>query len=137
MFKFRIVFLLILLGCILPLTGFAGEYDGSKPMLCAIIDVYECTIENACQPLKPSDLMIPRFLHIDVKKKVITGKLEDGTLRSVDINVISHEVENLILQGNQSGRAWSMVIQEETGKTTFNVSEKGVSVVCFGESIIP
>ncbi len=137
MFKLKLFIIVLILGCFFPLSGFAAEFDGAKPILCTVTDVYECTVENACQQLRPSDLLIPRFLSIDVKNKVITGKLEDGTPRTVDILEIAHDSGNLILQGHQKGRAWSMVIREETGKATFSISEKGMSVVCFGESILP
>lgn len=42
---------------------------------------------------------------------------------------------NLILQGVQNGKGWSMVITEATGKTTIAVSDNQVGFVVFGACI--
>jgi hypothetical protein len=42
---------------------------------------------------------------------------------------------SLILQGVESGRAWSMVIAKETGKTSATVFDDQVGFVIFGACI--
>jgi hypothetical protein len=121
--------------CLYPASVPAGSFDGSKPFVCAIITAHECTTSNECKQVNVQRIDCPRFLTVDVGKKIITGKTEDLSVRNVEIKSISHVDANLILQGIQKGRAWSMVVAETTGKVTLSVSGKGESFVLFGECI--
>ena len=48
--KNRTLILLILTAMILmPLTAMAGTFDGSQPVICAVIETFECDEGIACQ----------------------------------------------------------------------------------------
>ncbi len=43
-----------------------------------------------------------------------------------------HNPGNLIMQGGEAGRGWTLVISEETGKMSATISEDRVGFVIFG-----
>ena len=52
----------------------AGKYDGSKPMLCAVTAVSECTKDGNCERSAPQEgNNLPGFVRIDVKGKLLSG----------------------------------------------------------------
>jgi hypothetical protein len=133
----KICAIILFIVCMVPLSSHAGNFDGTKPFLCAVLDVHECIVNNDCKQVTLQSVNCPRFLNVDVKKKMITGMLEDENIRKVAIKSVNHLEGNLILQGMQEGRAWSMVIAEKTGKMTLSVSGKDVGFVFFGECLAP
>jgi hypothetical protein len=46
----------------------AGDFDGSKPLLCAIIEIYDCGAEGECEKATPGEVDAPRFFKIDFKQ---------------------------------------------------------------------
>lgn len=35
--------------CVMPLVAVAGDFNGSKPLLCAVVETYECGPGGDCQ----------------------------------------------------------------------------------------
>jgi hypothetical protein len=50
------------------------------------------------------------------------------------IKNFEHTNGNMLLQGSENGRGWTMVISEETGKVSATVSDDQVGFVIFGAS---
>jgi len=96
----------------------AGDFDGSKPLICSVIRTVACPRDDEISKGTAEDVDLPQFLFIDFEKKLVTGKTAEGDVRETKIESIRHEGGQLILQGVQRGRAWSAVINEETGKAT-------------------
>ena len=58
----------------------AGKYDGSKPMLCAITAMSECTADGKCERSVPqAGNNLPTFVRVDVKGGLLTDN--DGSGR--------------------------------------------------------
>ncbi|MEE8415372.1 MAG: hypothetical protein V3S05_03795, partial [Desulfobacterales bacterium] len=57
---------------------------------------------------------------------------ESGSIRTTKIRNLERLDNRLILQGIQSGRAWSMVINVTTGKVTLSASDEQAGFVIFG-----
>ena len=125
--------------CIFLMPGLvvAGEFDGSKPLICALIETYECAAGEECQRGLPSHIDVPQFFKLDFKKKKISGTTEDGEARTASIESMTHLEGNLILQGVQNGRAWSMVINETTGKCIITASDDQAGFIVFGACTRP
>jgi hypothetical protein len=105
--------------CLLCNTrAWAGDFDGSKPLICSVIRTIDCPRDDEISKGTAEDVNLPQFLFIDFEKKLVTGKTAEGDVRETKIESIKHEDGQLILQGVQRGKAWSAVINEETGKTT-------------------
>jgi hypothetical protein len=127
---------LVLLGLLVtPLPVTAGDFDGSKPLLCAVTEALECGPDGECRRESAEEVNIPQFLRIDFKKKTISGTLESGEVRTAKIENMARSDGKLILQGVQNGKGWSMVITEATGKMTVTASDDRAGFVVFGACI--
>lgn len=133
------VILTFLIICMVSPAVMAGDFDGSKPLLCAVIEVIECSPGGGCQKVKAQDIDIPRFLRINFEKKTISGRLASGEVRATMIEHMEHVDGKLILQGAEDrrqdvrdGLGWSMGISEETGDVVLTASGDQVGFVVFG-----
>lgn len=125
--------LILVLGCAHAAQS-AGPFDGSKTLICSVDDVADCGQEGICLKGNAADVNLPALARIDVKGKKITaasGELPDDG-ESVPIATVHRENGNLVLQGGQAGRGWSMVISETSGRSTFAVADSGFAVLAFG-----
>jgi len=128
---------LVLFVFLLPLTCFADDFDGSKPLICAVIEDFDCIPGDECLSGTAESINIPQFLRIDFKEKTITGTRQSGEVRSVEIGRMERVDGKVIFQGIQDGKAWSMVITEATGKMTITAADDQVGFVVFGACTTP
>jgi hypothetical protein len=110
-------------------TRAAGPFDGSVPLLCATIDLMECSAGGECQRRTAEDINLPRFLNVDFKAQSLVSA--DGN-RTAPIQRVERMNGRLILQGGQEGRAWSIVIEEATGKLSAGVVDQEGAFAVFG-----
>ena len=114
----------------------AGKYDGSATMLCAVTAISECTADGRCQRSQPQvGNNLPTFMRVDVKGKVL--RADDGSGRKTDIKASSVVDDQLMLQGIENGKAWSMVIKSDTGRWGGAVVEDDGSFALFGACTLP
>jgi hypothetical protein len=114
----------------------AGKYDGSAPMLCAVTAVSECTADGKCERSAPqAGNNLPTFMRVDVKGRVL--RADDGSGRKTEIKVSSIVDDQLMLQGIENGKAWSMVIKSDTGRWGGSVVEDDGSFALFGACTLP
>ena len=117
-------------------AGAAGKYDGSAPMLCAVTAVSECTADGNCQRSQPqAGNNLPTFMRVGLKAKVL--RADDGSGRKTDIKGSSVVDDQLMLQGIENGKAWSMVIKSDTGRWGGAVVEDDGSFALFGACTLP
>ena len=129
-FKF---FCLSVAAFLLPFPLAATSLDGSKPLLCATIDAIECAgLSAECHVGTAETVNLAQFLRIDLQGKKIEAVRQGG--ESVSSTIVNHKRENgkMILQGIESGRGWSLVIVEETGKMSATIAGDQVAFVVFG-----
>ena len=130
--KKTIIMIALGLGICSALCVQAGDFDGSKPLICAVLNTVACPRNDAVAKGDAESVNLPQFFHIDFAKKLITGKGPDGDVRTTKIDKITHEDGQLILQGVQKGKAWSAVIDEKTGKTVIVGAANDIGIVVFG-----
>ena len=136
--KLTIVALSMLLAG-LPLTLVAaGIYDGSRPMMCATIEVVECVPRGGCQPVPAESVDAPRFIEVDVSKNKLSARFANGE-RSSEIERTEAVDGKLMLQGVEDGReterdgiGWTLSITEERGDMVLTGSGDNVAFVIFG-----
>jgi hypothetical protein len=138
----KLMGLALLCVCILPLSAFAGAFDGSKPLYCSLADAIECVPGVECQEVMPESVNLPNFLKIDFKKKRITATKEGGVQRTSKIENRERIDGKLIMQGAEDGVAgvrdglgWSIAISESTGKMVLTGSGDQFGLVVFGACI--
>ncbi len=123
--------------CLAFTTATAGDFDGSKPFICAVINLFECQAGGTCEPVALEATNLPRFLRIDCKNKSVSGTLAGGTVRTTNIEGMEHLNGLLILQGTENGKAWSMSVNEESGKAVLSAVGEDVAFVVFGACVLP
>ncbi len=128
----KILILLILGIFCLPLQSMAGDFDASKPLICAVIETFECGPGADCQRGTAESISMPQFLKVNFEEKTISSTPESGSIRTTKIRNLERLDNRLILQGIQNGRAWSMVINVTTGKVTLSASDEQAGFVVFG-----
>ena len=110
----------------------AANYDGSAPLICAIIEAFECSVKNDCTESTAEEMNIPQFFRLDFKNKMLRNPEEKNEKKETAIRNIEHDKGALILQGMENGRGWSIVIDEDTGKMSASISENTGGFVIFG-----
>jgi hypothetical protein len=135
--KLMIWTLLWIVITVLPAS--AGDFDGSKPLLGAVIDVVECAPGGECEQVMAEEIDIPRFIRINFDEKTISATAKSGVVRSTQIKRMEHIDGKLILQGAEDGvegvrdgLGWSMAIAEDTGRFVLTASGDQVGFVVFG-----
>ena len=122
----------------------AGNFDGSKELICAVMDLVECQPGGKCQQVTNEEVGIPHFFRIDFKKKKISATFADGSSRSstvenfekIDGKVIIQGAEDGI-EGERDGLGWSLAIAEDTGKMVLSAAGDAVGFVMFGACTLP
>jgi 6-phosphogluconate dehydrogenase len=140
----KIFGLTLMIICMFSLPAMAGDFDGSKPLICAVMDLVECQPGGKCQQVTAEDVGIPHFLKINFKEKQISATHADGSKRSTAIENFEKIDGKLIIQGAEDGIegvrdgvGWSLAISEETGKTVLTASGDAVGFVIFGACTLP
>ncbi len=110
--------------------GVSAAIDGSGPVLCALISPLECGTEEGCQPTTLETLDLPTFIRVDFASNTISGT-RSGEEKTVPVQHLARKDGAIFLQGVQQ-RAWSIVINEETGKMSLTASGGREAFVIFG-----
>ena len=108
-------------------TAIAGDFDGSKLLICAPVEAMECHTGEGCEPGTPDDVGAPAFMRVDFAKKVIVGPKRTSPIRSMD-----KEEKQILLQGTELGLAWSMALNSADGKMVLTLSNRDGAFVLFG-----
>jgi len=116
-----------------PGTVGATELDGKSNIICAATDVVACAAGPGCVEGSARSFELPEFMLVDVKAKIVHARTQ-GDPRKVasPIRVAEKTNTQLVLQGLENGRAWSMTIDQNSGRMTTTVSGEAVSFMIFG-----
>ncbi len=137
----KIVVAIFALLCIstTPLLSIAGDFDGSKPLLCTVIDVSECIMGERCKEVTAEEINLPRYLWINVDKKIIQSQKTGDDARKSPIEHVKNLDGKLMLQGAEQGWenvrdgfGWTIAIMEDTGQMVLTASGYLVAEVAFG-----
>lgn len=122
-----------------PILSMAGDFDGSKPLLCTVIDVTECIMGEKCKEVTAEEINLPRYLWINVGKKTIRSQKTGDDARKSPIEHVNTLDGKLMLQGAEQGWddvrdgfGWTITIMEDTGQMVLTASGDLVGEVAFG-----
>ena len=126
--------LVVLTGMFLfPLQAMAADFDGSKPLACAVIEAIACAPGEGCKKGWAEDLNLPQFLTVDFGKKLISGdRPNEGGRLEAAIMARTTQDGSIILQGAQNGRGWNLTLEERNGRMTVAAAGKDGGFVLFG-----
>ena len=128
-----ILFVSILMYVVIaPLVVLAGDFDGSKPLICAAVSTVSCSDGNKCHQGTAEDIDFPQFLRIDFAKNKVTATRSPQIEQVTEIRSMERLEGELILQGVEGGRGWSMSIWEATGKMVITASGQEEGFIVFG-----
>ena len=113
-------------------AGWADDLTDSSKFLCASVQATMCFENGECVVDVPWNLNIPDFIEVDLEAKQLSTTKASSQNRVTPIEHVKRQDGNIFLQGFEMGRAFSWVIDEETGQLTVAVAFEGISVAVFG-----
>ena len=131
MSKLTAIYLALGLGLV-PYARAAASFDGSVPLICALIEVMDCEPGADCQRGVPESVNLPQFIKLNFTEKTLSTTEAAQKQQSTAIKNIEQFDSRMILQGVEGSRAWSMVIAKETGKMSATVADDQAGFVIFG-----
>ena len=142
--KAKIYGMMAIIIWVFPFTAVAGDFDGSKELICAVMDLVECGPGGKCQQVTAEAAGIPHFFKINFEDKKIRTTHADGSKRSTDIENFEKIDGKIIIQGAEDGIegvrdgvGWSLAIAEDSGKMVLTASGDEVGFVVFGACTKP
>jgi hypothetical protein len=126
----RSVLLAVLLLASMPLL--ADDIRGATRLLCTSVQATVCSMDGDCEIGAPWNWNVPQFIEVDLRGKKLSTTKASGENRSTTIANLQREDGLLFLQGIEQGRAFSFVIQEDTGFASIAVARKDITVSVFG-----
>jgi hypothetical protein len=110
----------------------AGEFDGSRVLICAPVQAFDCAAGEDCAKGLPDEVGAPPFMRIDVPNKAVIGPKRTSSILFVD-----KSDTQLLLQGTELGYAWGIVVDQETGRMTATLANRENAIVLFGACTVP
>ena len=117
--------------------AFAGRIDGQSPMICAVTEVVECDAIGNCVRDLPQNMNIPDFIHVDFDARRMSATRPDGEEVETEILNMTVDDANIVLQGVQGGKGWSLLANQSDGHMTLTASDLDAAFVMFGACIVP
>jgi len=93
----------------------AEGLDGSSDIVCAVMRVVACLENGECLEGQAKTFEIPVLYIIDADKNVLRGTYESGEKAVSPIKNKELNGEQLVLQGVENGRGWSVAVNTVTG----------------------
>jgi hypothetical protein len=110
----------------------AGDFDGSRILICAPVQAFDCAAGEDCGKGLPEEIGAPAFMRIDVANKAVIGPKRTSPILWTD-----ESDTQLVLQGNELGYGWVIAVDQESGKMTATLANREGAVVLFGACTVP
>ena len=117
---------------LLPAGASAAGLDGKTNLVCAAVDVIGCTNGPGCREGSANDFGLPQFMFVDFKKQEIQATDETGLDVVSEIKSSEITEQQIILQGIENHRGWTVTVDKANGELTVTSSGSGVSFMVFG-----
>lgn len=109
----------------------ADDLRGARQLLCSTIQSQLCLSDGGCTSIQPAEINVPQFIRLDAKSGTLATTAASGLNRVTTAKSVSRSDGELILQGVELGRAFSLFIDEASGNATFASASDGMSVTVF------
>jgi hypothetical protein len=127
--------LLLLLGlAVWPISAAAGAegLDGSKPLVCDLAQAAECDGVAACREVAMAEIDLPAVVQVDFAQSRLASPDDQ---RTSPIAAVEKLDAVLVVQGNQNGRGWTMVIDRATGHLSATLADAEGAFVLAGACV--
>jgi hypothetical protein len=122
----------LVLVALVPRVALADDISGADRILCSSVEATVCTFDAGCEIGAPWSWGIPQFIEIDLQTKRLSTTSASGESRSTPATSLKLEDGLIFIQGVENGRAFSFVINQETGVLSAAVAREGITVSVFG-----
>jgi len=110
----------------------AGDFDGSKGLICAPVEVHECVAGGKCLEGTTREIGTPTFLRIDFANRLIVGPQRQTPFRYTEKGD-----GHMMLLGTELGFAWTLVLTQDSGDMTATLADRDGVFVMFGSCTAP
>ena len=110
----------------------ADDIADTDRIICSTSKVMLCVEDGECFPISILDLDIPQFVIIDIKKKMISTTKASGENRESPVANLSRYGGRIFLQGVENNRAYSILIEEDSGLLSAAIARDGITMSVFG-----
>ena len=107
--------------------AWAGDFDGSKNLICAPVQAMDCLMGSECVAGTPDDIAFPPFFRVDFAKKAVIGPKTTTAIRHSE-----KSEAQLLLQGSEQKFGWTLALDQENGGMTVTLAHVGGAFVLFG-----
>jgi hypothetical protein len=112
--------------------GLAGDFDGSKLLICAPVEVLDCAAGVACEKTTPHEVGLPAFFRIDFARNALVGPN-----RTTPIELKQTTDAQILLRGTELGYAWTVALDVATGRIATTLVNREEVFVLFGACTPP
>ena len=128
----KLKIILCLFFWMIPALTMAADRDKSAEILCSASKVIECDPYGDCVNSSAEKINIPQFIKIDlIGKTMADGSVKDSPKKTA-IRTMIRENGEIIMQGSENGRGFTMVVDEQSGKFSAAISEDSFGFIVFG-----
>lgn len=120
-------FMALAMACAFASPVLAGDFDGSKRLICATVDARDCVRGEECFQGLAEQVGAPEFVRIDFENKSL-----EGPLRTTPIVSMEKDDQQLLLQGKELGYAWVLALDQVTGRFSGTLTNYEGVFVLFG-----
>jgi hypothetical protein len=115
-----------------PLIARGDNLTGADRFLCAAQQVTYCDEYYGCESGSPSLWNMPSFIQVDLAKKTLSTPRTSAEQRRSPFTHLARDNGEIFIQGVENGRAFSLVVAEETGLASMALALDGVTLTVFG-----
>ena len=109
----------------------ADDVAGVDKLLCALMEATRCS-PDGCVTDDPAVWNIPQFIEIDLVARRLQTTAASGENRATPITTLVREEGHIYIQGIEGGRAFSIVIDEGSGRLISATAASGGASSVFG-----
>ena len=110
----------------------AEDLTGSAQFLCAPVQATMCVEDGECVVDMPWNFNIPEFVEVDLGAGRLATTEASGEDRATPIEHLRREDGKIVFHGFEMERAFSWVIDEQSGRTSVAIAGDGVAMAIFG-----
>ena len=123
-----------LAACAVSGAAWADDLTGVSRFVCAAGSVSVCCDDGQCASGKAEELGVPQFIEVDLVQKRVSSTKASKLNRTSSIDNIKRANGQIVLQGLENQRAYSIAIDEKSGWLTaaIAVEDAGCGVTAFG-----
>lgn len=110
----------------------AAGLDGSSDTVCAVSQIVACLEDGTCLQGQARDFDLPALIVLDASKKVLRGSSESGHKAVSPVKNMELNGDNLVLQGVENSRGWSISINTKTGHMSGSGVGDSISFLAHG-----